>query len=72
MLQAAAYLGKAEELLRWSADLRGLQMPGLPAAIPQPWAACASQSSTASSAAASTSGRQGDAAKRCPSALDVC
>lgn len=26
-LQAASYLGKAEELLRWSADLRSLQIP---------------------------------------------
>jgi hypothetical protein len=31
------YLGKAEELLKWSADLRGLQLPRLPASIPHPW-----------------------------------
>ena len=31
------YLGKADELLRWSSELRGLQLPQLPASLMHPW-----------------------------------
>ena len=36
-VQAIAYLGKADELLRWSSDLRGLQLPQLPTSLLYPW-----------------------------------
>ena len=36
-MQAMAYLGKADELLHWSADLRGLQLPQLPTSLLYPW-----------------------------------
>ena len=36
-LQAMAYLGKADELLRWSSELRGLQLPRLPTSLINPW-----------------------------------
>ena len=36
-VQAMAYLGKADELLRWSSELRGLQLPRLPTSLITPW-----------------------------------
>lgn len=36
-VQAMAYLGKADELLRWSSELRGLQLPRLPTSLIYPW-----------------------------------
>ena len=36
-MQAIAYLGKADELLRWSSELRGLQLPQLPTSLLHPW-----------------------------------
>ena len=36
-MQAMAYLGKADELLRWSSELRGLQLPQLPTSLIYPW-----------------------------------
>ena len=51
-----AYLGKADELLRWSAELRGMQlpqMPQLPTSLMHPWQPAGKQ--TCSSAAASAS-----------------
>ena len=36
-LQAMAYLGKADELLPWSSELRRLQLPRLPTSLINPW-----------------------------------
>ena len=32
-----AYLGKADELQRWSSELRSLQLPQLPSSLTNPW-----------------------------------
>ena len=47
-MQAASALGKAEDLIRWSLDLRSLQLPRLPSAVPFPWAAPALKPKTPS------------------------
>jgi hypothetical protein len=61
-MQAASYLGKAEQLLKWSSDLRGLQMPAQ--------LFSQSQDRTASSASASTSSPTADT-QRCVSSCDI-
>ena len=60
-VQAMSYLGKADELLRWSSELRGLQLPQLPARLLHPWqpADGALQPAKSGSAEPSQSHREG-------------
>ena len=56
LAQAMAYPGKADELLRWSAELRGMQlpqMPRLPTSLMHPWQPAAKQSCSSEAASAS-------------------
>ena len=53
--QAASALGKAEDLIRWSLDLRSLQLPRLPASVHRP-PLPAAQPLVAQEAAAARSG----------------
>ena len=51
-----AYLGKADELLRWSAELRGMQlpqMPQLPNSLINPWQPAGKQARSSEAASAS-------------------
>lgn len=51
-----AYLGKADELLHWSAELRGMQlpqMPQLPTSLMHPWQPAGKQARSSAAAGAS-------------------
>ena len=53
LAQAMAYLGKADELLRWSAELRGMQLPQLPASLINSWQPAGKQGRSSAAASAS-------------------
>ena len=56
-----AYLGKADELLRWSAELRGMQMPQmpqLPSSLTHPWQPAGKQARSSEAASASRTGSE--------------
>ena len=63
-----AYLGKADELLRWSAELRGMQlpqMPQLPTSFINPWQPAGKQARSSEAAGASrTVSEQNSEAKK--------